>query len=435
MKRWWTSAIACVLVTGCHHSAKQNLPAARASAAPAHSGPVAAQPKVGSSQFYLELGNLYRRYHDPASAAKDFALAVDKARTPYQTIAAESALGQEREALGDLDGAIKALKKALAEQDKAQKAAKSGEPPPMMGPMGGGDLVGTLGRLYMEKKRYADAEHLYESALTQSKSPHGREQILRQEVELYRTAGTLNARIAKDEKALADKTADETALRFLAIAYGGGSMEPRPGAPAPAVDRLVPVYERLHQLEPRDAQIRQMLINLYVRSHRVNEAVALVRRQTPAQPAGPGADTACPGGVLRVQPVRGALATDAQVVRLLMRAGQKKQALAQTAKLVAQASDKGVGVSAYLTGAQLYEDEGKLDLAGKTLAEGTRASRTPEDRREVQAALAELYSRSGKTAELKSLYTKWKQSGDACLEAEAGRRESMLVHDPPGAMH
>jgi len=438
-------AVWIVLLQGCDHKEEKKATAARATPAlpgPGPGGPPGTQPlRVDTSSFYLELGSLYERYQDPKAAAESFAKAIEKAENPAQSVQGQTGLARVKEAQGDTDGAISALENALAEREKPQAPPPGpGALPPMMGFIGSGeDLVERLGRLYTAKGRYDDAERLYGKLLAGTKDPYQRDQVLRLQVALFRKAGTLDKHIQEREKALEAKTPDEPALRFLAIAYGGGEAGmgmPVPGVaggpagPAPSVDKLVRVYERLHGLHPDDAQIRQMLIGLYERSKRVDDALALVRAAAPPSPGAPGMGQdpmACPGGVLMPRPLAGTLSPAAEAVRLLVRAGRKDQALVETAKLIARATDKNIGVQAFVVGSQLYAEQSKPELAATALANGLKAARTSDEKRELQATQAELLTRTGKTAELKALYAKWKQSDDACLRAEAARRDQMLA--------
>ncbi|HEY3360068.1 MAG TPA: tetratricopeptide repeat protein [Polyangia bacterium] len=411
-----------------------------------------AQPKVGSAGYYLELASLHERYLDPEGAAGHFTRTIELADGSPQALQGYLGLARVKEAVRDLAGAIAALEQARGVTAKLRARADGGAmaPPGMMayGPQGGElELTQRLARLYAETGELDQAERLYEQALRVVPEPYVRDQLIRSLVELYRRAGTLDQRIAQRE-ALAAKTPDEVSLRVLAVAYGGdgGAMgalspamppPPRPGAagaprPAPDVSKAVAVYRRLHELRPDDPQVRQALLALYEKAGRVDDAVVLLRTRDAAPRAGgagPGPETPyarCPGG-LTPRPTPVAVTRSEEVIRLLLRAGRREPALAETAKLVALAPQEGVGVPACVAAARLYAAQGRPELVAQAQAAGRKVARSAEDRRELAVAEAELAAPRSPPRELKALYERWQQSDDPCLRAEATRRGQVLA--------
>src|SRR5262249_17159400 len=140
-------------------SAPSVQPSAARSAPKAQAPPVGA-PKVGSESFYLELGALYERYQDPATAAQNYALAVEKHEDPALTVQAYLGLARTKEIQGDKGATIDALEHALAEQ-----AALPPGRPARMGPGGADDIVSRLGPLYVDRGDFTRAEKLYDKQL------------------------------------------------------------------------------------------------------------------------------------------------------------------------------------------------------------------------------------------------------------------------------
>ncbi|HEY3359941.1 MAG TPA: tetratricopeptide repeat protein [Polyangia bacterium] len=486
MKRSAPLLVVCVpllaLAPACNRGHTQAAPAPSAAApavgATAGSGPALpgmATMRVGSCAFELEIAGLYDRYQDPKTAGEHFARAITACDQPAQLIQAHTGVARLREAQGDREGAIAALERAVAETARMKAAAggAGGAGPGLAaGPMGGEDLTLRLAQLYLAAGKLQVAGRLYDQALAGAKEPWRRDQILRAQIEAYRQDGSLAGHVAEREKTLAADKPDEDALRFLAIVYGAGgpawgsfvlspagASPPGPAAagaaapasaPAPQVDKLIRVYEKLLALHPGDAEMRRGLVQLYETAKRTDDALALVRRAVPEAPgagaapgAAPGAGAPTPGGAAaggpaagcpgnlaaRMQPPRLRAAEDA--VRILLRAGQKDQALAETGKLLgAGAASDGVGAA--LLAADLYAEQGWPDLAQKAVTAADKAARTIEDRRAVAVVRAEVLRRSGRTAELAKLLEQWRKAEDQCLRAEAERRERSISVTLPG---
>src|SRR5581483_137138 len=249
------AATLCSFALGCQHHAPAAPPARAPVEAHAPSQPA---PGASSSALHLELGRVYLRFGDAKSAAAQLTEAARLAQGAGERGRAYAALGAAAEAAGDRAAAIAALEQAL-------------DAPAM----DSGDAFSRLGRLYLDERRFADAESLYERRLAQLQAPNDswqREEILRLEFELFRRAGTLAARTAAMERALDEGTSDEAALRLLALAYGGDQIAQ---VPAARVARAVAVLERLHALYPDDPRLARTLQSLYERAGRVDEALAL----------------------------------------------------------------------------------------------------------------------------------------------------------------
>jgi tetratricopeptide (TPR) repeat protein len=362
-------------------------------------------PTRGLGGFYLELAGLYERYRDLQNARNFFGQAIEGADQPAQAIEALLGLARVDEALGDRDGAIAALERALARREPAPRLRADG--PPVAITLPGGDDAGErLARLYAERGRGDEAARLYEKLLAGNPDPFRRSRLLAAQVGLLKSQGRLAAQVQAREAALSAGTIDAAGLRFLAAAYDTD-------------EKRLPVYERLIALE-EDPLLRQTLLALYERSGKIDDAVALVR-SAPHAAAGPapGVADACVGAS-SARPPAGALAAEAEAVRLLWRAGRQDQALAATARL----TGRGAHLDARVLGAQLYQEGGRLSLARAALAGAAVAARDSDEKRVVQLAQAELLARAGERAELKTLFAKWKQSDDGCLRREAERRES-----------
>src|SRR5205823_5858490 len=134
---------------------------------------------AASSALHLELGRVYLRFGDARAARTQLDEAARLAANPGERAQAYSSLAQLAEAAGDRSGAIAALERAVGD-----------------GGDGGGEAAARLGRLYLDARRWADAEALYGRRLAQARDPWQRDELLRLELELFRRAGTLAARVA-----------------------------------------------------------------------------------------------------------------------------------------------------------------------------------------------------------------------------------------------
>ena len=414
-----------VLAFGCQRAATTGAepPKNQSSAMPMG----APEMRVDSSAFHLEIGGLYERYGDHKNAIDHLSQAASLAQQGVQRVQAYSALGRVKEAAGDRDGAIEALEQALANIDPPEgTGAATG---PALAP--GGDLALRLAHLYAEKGRPEQARAICERWLSDIREPWQREQLYRFLIELNRKAGTLQSEVAAKEKTLDAAVPDESALRFLAIAFAGDGMQapaliggPQ-GQPQAVSNTLVRVYERLNELHPEDLQIRQTLVSLLQRAGRIDEAVRLAAEPAPLMP------TDCEGG-FGPRAMSATLRRAAEAVRIRISAAQKEKALAETAKVAALA--KNEGVAAYLVAADLYVDQGEPEQRSQMLERATREARSREDRRQVAFARQRALERAGKTAELNAIHEQWKKSDDGCLRLAANWRErpqGMMAAAPP----
>jgi tetratricopeptide (TPR) repeat protein len=391
---------ACAFAAGtwaaCARRAVATAPAVAAQTPAATAGVAARAAAQHDAGFYLELGGVYERHGDLQLARQCYAHAVAGADSGAQSTQAALALARTNEALGDADAAIAALESAR--RGAAPESARRGAAGPRAA-VAAADVVEPLGRLYVARGRLDDAARLYEQALADERAP--RDRIVALQVELWRRRGQLDARI---RELAASAAPDDDALRFLIAAYG-------PGAPP---ETLIPLYERLHARHPDDAMARQLLLALYERAGRVDDALALLRAGGAS-----AAPSQCPGAPLSSPPI-GAAATEVEAVRLLARAGRAHEALAATARLAARKD-----VPSTITSASLYAEQSRPELAERTLAAAARAAHTGEERRALQVAEADRLSRAGQLPRLHALYAAWRTSDDPCLREEAARR------DPP----
>jgi tetratricopeptide (TPR) repeat protein len=379
---------------------------------PTPESPVQPQPSphgVGSADFHLEIGRVYQRFGDAATAAEHFTRATQFAASAETTIQAHTAGGQLKEAAGDVEGAITSFEKALA---VSRGAAASGTRQ---------EIALQLGGLYVQRQRFSDAERLYDDLLRSAREVWQRTQVQRAQIELYRRVGNLEPLVAKMEAAAAADAVDETTLRFLATFYAHEVLAPGPRHGGPeTVDwrRPLPVYEQLYRLHPEDLEIRRTLQMLLERSGRIDDAADLAAK--PANSA-PTAESECPGGLVPAR-IHADLAAAAEAVRVRWRAGQREVALAQTAKLAVSGRRHGVG--AYLVAAQLYAEQGRFDLGSRALQDANRKARSPDDVTQVALAHEQELQRVRRAAELESLYASWARSPNACLRLAARERAS-----------
>jgi len=435
--------VLCALLSvGCERNDEKRVSSPRAPApSPAGEAP---QLRAGSASYWLDLGSVYERYRDGVRAREAFQRALDAAETAAQKQQAHMGLGRLRETAGDLKGAIEAFESAMVEADRGKTQS------PASGPMGaypglasGEDLIRRLGHLYEGAQRFDDAERLYEKALAELKDPYQRDNLLRLEIALWGRAGTLERHLHEKEAALTDDKPDESALHLLALAYAGGQSPvglvppgwALGGAEGEKLERLVRVYDRLYKLHPEDSQLRQALLNLYERGGRVDETIALLRASSQAQPFPIGLasripSNTCPTGSIIPRPLGPTVAAEAEIVRVLLRAKRDKEALAETAKLIALGSVKTIGARAYLAGARLYLEMKRPDLAERALATATKTFKEREDQRELAAERMEYFSRTGNQEEIDKLLRDWERSDDPCLIGEAERREQILAQSP-----
>jgi tetratricopeptide (TPR) repeat protein len=415
--RLFTAAMCVVLASGCQKQGTAS--GERASAPPAVAPGGMPEMRVGSALFHLEIGGVYERFQDHKSAIEHLSQAASLAQDAGLRVQACSALAQAKVGAGDRDGAIAALEKARDEAESPKRSAPGTAPGPFAGPVGN-DVILRLGQLYVEAGRYEPAERLTKRALASAREPWQREQLERLLLELHRKAGTLEKKLAEAEKALDSATPDEEALRFLTMALGndalpGPSPMEAPSARPPAVPRtLIRAYERLHELHPEDAQVRQTLQSLLERSGGTEDAVRLVTSVRAVAPM----DCA---GALDSQAPSPALQAAAEGVRIRLRAGQKERALAEAAKIAGLADREGV--AAYVVAAQLDLEQGAADRALQVLQRASREARSREDRRKVTFARERAIQQMGRMAELSMLHEEWKKSDDACLRLAASQRE------------
>jgi tetratricopeptide (TPR) repeat protein len=391
---------------------KQHEGSARAAKLPALAQTGTAQPGAGTSGFYLELATLYERYGDLKTAGEDLQRAIDKADNPATVVQAYVAMARLREAGHDKAGAITALERAIATKENGNEG-------PRLAAFGNDDPAIHLSRLYIENGRIAEAQRLIDTLLANA-DPYRLLPALRAQIDLYRQTNTLADEVARRERALDDGSADERALRFLALVYETRSRSTStPGAGDEALgnrDKLVHVYERLHQLRADDQQIRQLLLGLYEQAGKVDAALTLLATTPPV----------CVASNLPIP----ALANEAEAIRLLLRVRQYERAQTRIGKLLKRANDNRIGIAAYISAAALYADAGNLERATATLTAGRAFAHNADDKRALATAQAALLSRTGKTAELKSLYDQWQRSDDDCLRAEARRRAPLLAQIP-----
>jgi tetratricopeptide (TPR) repeat protein len=376
---------------------------------------------VGSAAFHLERGSLYERYNDPKTAAEDFAKAAELTDKPNEAVMAFIGLGRARQAQGDVDGAVAALEHGQAALEKVKTTPASPGAPPVDA-FRQVELASLLARLYEQKGDSERAGRLAEQALRGAPAGFQRDELIRIQVTVATKAGRLDKEIAAREAQLSAKDPPEEALRFLALAY-----QPRPTAGAPTgaaapTEKLIAVYERLSAKHPEE---RGMLASFYERAGRVEDAARILRglpRPQPVRPSAgsPGAE-ACPPGGMRVQAP--AIAATMDVARLYARTQHKAEAERETASL-----ERGADAASLVTAARLRlesSDPAGMAAATRDLAAASKVAVSREDEDDVSFARADLLTRSGKREELAALYQSWKDSNDACLRAEAARREAM----------
>lgn len=331
-----------------------------------------------------------------------------------------------KQAAGDRDGAIEALEQARTGLSGIPSGAGGAIAVGPIGPVAD-DTVIRLARLRAEKGETEKALQLCKAGLSAAGSRWQREPFLRLEVELLRTAGILDRRLADAEKTLDADKPDEDELRLLAVALtpkdspGPGSMVPMgamgmaaqptlPGAPEqPVSNALVRVHQRLFELHPDDPTERITLLSLLERAGRIDEAAALLQGTPVPQAQCTGAYSM----VLRPPSLQRA----AEVVRLRARGGQRDRALADTALLAS--TFKQDGIAPLLVAAELYQEQGAVARAEDVLRKAAAEAASRDERRQVAFARRGLLERAGKPAELRALLDQWAKAEDPCLRAAA----------------
>ena len=413
----WSSVLCLLLLIGCRRGASD----AQASKQPGM--PAAATPsRVGSAAFHLEIGGIHERFEDVAGAVEHFSRAAALAEDPASRSQAYSALGRAKEAAGDVDGAIEALERARVELERV------GKDQPIV--PGGEDVLIRLARLEAGRGRVAEALSLCERALSAAANPWQRDQLQRLEVELHRKAGTLAKRLSAAEKALERSPGDDAALRFVRIALADdGPQGPSPTPTAEARSReekLIRVYGRLIDLHPDDSQLRRTLQELLERAGRTDDAVKLVT-------AAPAADPMACASALAQPPPSATLQGAIEAIRIRARAGQSREARAQTEKLAGLAGREGA--AAYVAAADLLLEQGAPERAVELISRTARNASSPEERRQLSIAQERISSQAGRTGEAKALLAQWKRSEDPCLRLVAAQREqqqALVATSPPG---
>jgi tetratricopeptide (TPR) repeat protein len=372
--------------------------------------------------FHLEIGGVYERFGDPKTATDHFVQAVGAALDPSRRVLAYSALARVKENGGDRAGAIDALEQALAtiRDPKVAGVSQAGQPG-LAGPASD-DVVFRLARLYESNGAYEQARALCDRALSAAREPWQREQLYQLEVEVLRKSGRLEKEVAEREKAIDAAVADESALRFLAVALDGVGMQgpvanggPPQGAASSGT--LTRVYKRLHRLHPADSQIRQRLQSLLEQAGNTEEAVKLAAAPAPLSPA------ECDQEFAQL-PVPASLAAAATAVRIRWTGGQKEKAVAETKDIVKLS--KREGIVAYLVAAQLYVDQGEHDRATALIDRAARQARSREEQRQVAYARERQLERSGRVTELNAIHARWKNSDDECLQLAAAQRDRTI---------
>jgi tetratricopeptide (TPR) repeat protein len=378
---------------------------------------------VGSAAFELELGALYERYQEPKMALDHYEKALALTQVGAERAAILSAVGRARELAGDVDGAIDALERVVAQANQSGSAAAGPGPGPM--PFVGGpadDAAVRLVRLLLAKGRLERAAAVCDEALARPCDPWRQEALQREQIAVLRKAGTLEGRVAALEKALAEGKAEEPGLRFLVLALGGdadrwpSAMAGPAGPPPPA---LVAAVDRLVAHHPEDMLARQRLQALLERAGRVEDAVRLARAG-PRSPFCAAAPSFVPGSP--------ALAGAAEAVRVRLRAGQREQALAEVGRVAALAKEEGV--AALLLAADLYGELQDAPRAREALSRAARQARLREEQRQVELASVHASERGGDLAGAKARRERWRTSDDPCLRQLA----EAPVAPPPMAL-
>lgn len=388
------------------------------------------QPATQSASFHLEIGGVHERFQDAKGAVEHLTQAVALAQDGFQRASALSALARVRESTGDVDGAIEALERGMTEEAKAAAAQASGPSgaAPRMG-VPGDDALLQLARLHATRGRFEDALRLCERGLSSDRPPWQLEQFLRLQVDLLRKTGGLEARVAEAEKGLEGEKPDESTLRFLLLALrSDAAVAPAPGVPpgaapskpAPVPPALIRAHQRLHDLHPEDAQVRQGLLSLLEGAGRIDEAVAVARSAQGANPA------EC--AVALGAPAQGRFEGMAEAARIRARAGQKDKALAEAARVAALASREGV--PAFLAAAEIYSELGAGERANDLLRRAKARARSSDEARRVALTRERMLLGSGQRAASMKLYGEWEASGDACLRQAAAMRRTLAPPEP-----
>lgn len=434
MRRYAALLCAVIVLGGCKGKKAAAPPAAAGSAVPAGMARPP-RPRIASPMFELDIGSVHERYQDANGAAEHYAKAAAAAENGVDRARAFAALSRVKELAGNRDAAIEAL-------ERARQALSAHRPP--AGParaMGqGDDILPRLARLYLDRGLVNEAQKVVDEALATPREGWQREEVLRVQADLWQKAGILEAKLAEKERALELPMPDEGDLWFLAAALGRDLL-PRDGAtgfgpmrPAdvrngkqgqlsqasPTAGKLVRVYERLHELRPGDAQVRNSLMSLLERAGRTDDAVTLAL-------SAPEGSTACMDGPVGLPPSN-AFSAVVEAARIRVRAGQAKQAVAEVEREAAQA--KRDGIPGYLALARLYLELRQPKLASKAIDQAARDARSALERRQIALARARFLSASGAASELATLHAEWRKSGDPCL----ARAAAMPASQPRGGM-
>jgi tetratricopeptide (TPR) repeat protein len=432
--RWFVVSMCAVVASGCRDGCSGSTKSQSTSPPPSTQRrsepptmPGAAQMRVGSAAFHFEIAQVYERYQDSQTAIDHLSKAAALAEDFLHRAQVFSSLARLKETIGDRSGAIEGLERARAEMEKfgtAEYASGAAGAPHTLAPFGhfgapsGVDILLRLARLYSEAGDLERAQNACKSGLLATRAPWQREQFYQLEIELLRKAGTLERKLAEAEKVLDEKTPNEFALRLLTAARAGNGMAPPLGAgvlqqEGQAVSpKLVRAYERLLEIHPDDAQVRQGLQSVLEQAGRIEEAAKLASTSPVTMPMH------CPGPFSL--PSSAAVARAADAVHVRIRAGQADKALAGTKQVAALARQEGIVAS--LIAADLYLEQGADKLAAEELQRGAANARSQDDRRQVAFARQRAFQRAGQSAELKALRDEWRASDDLCL-----RQAAMLV--------
>jgi tetratricopeptide (TPR) repeat protein len=393
----------------------------------------AAQMRVGSTAFHVEIARVYERFHDPQTAIDHLSKAAAQAEDAQQSALAYSSLARLKQDSGDPNGAIEALERARSDMEKSGPA---GAPPKLIPndpfwSLTDDNVHLRLARLYAERGDYEKAQSICQSGLSAARAPRQREQLYRLAVELFRRAGTLEEKLGEAEKTLEASKPDEPALYLLVAALAGDSMGPFSGAGMPPAmlsgmargapqgiqeisPKLVRAYERLHELHPDDPQLQQNLQSALERAGRIDEAAKLASASRVAVSPLHCSDPFLLQGSAAVQRA-------ADAIRIRIRGRQADKALVETDQLAALAKQEGI--AALLVAADLFLEQRADKRAGEAIRQAGGVARSQEDRRMVAYARERALLRGGRLAELKALRDEWRVSDDPCLRQAAMRGE------------
>lgn len=420
--------------------------AADRKSAPARPSSTRAGAGIDSAAFHLEQAALYERYSAVTESVDEFELAAELADQPAQAVTAYAGVARIREAQGDLPAAIEALQQARAVS--SDQPATDGEPAmPVLPSLDRRRLGLSLGRLHTELKDFDAAARVYDELLVIEPVPSvGADEIMREQIALYRKAGTLEQRIQDSEKAGSGKKPSELALRFLVQAYSDGSLptaamvaptSPEKAKPDLHLADLARVIERLRGLHPEDAGLHRSLVGLYQQLGQDKRAAALARR-APAEPAaesapGPvGPNLAVSTRSCQSAPLPKPLAAVEEEINLLAAVGRQADAIATVERLAKGNARRGI--ARLILASRLYLQLDQIDAAGQVLDRAAALARSPDDRRQLALQRGSWLTAAGKHVEARALYTEWTRSGDTCLEAQASTGLAMLATLTPTAV-